>query len=311
MPLHPVAAQMLADSAASERPNAHLLPVPDARANFESDLAGLTKPDIAVARDVTIQVRDSTVRGRLYRATTEGTLPLVVYYHGGGWLLGSIDSHDVTTRQLARASGCAVLSVDYRRGPEHRFPTAVEDAVDAVAWAVDNAGELGIDATRLALAGDSAGGNLAAVTAIVLRDERGPGVSLQVLVYPVTTCDLSHGFDMTYEGHILYRDEMRWHQENYLRTPEDAQDPRVAPLLADLHGLPPAVIVLPECDPLRPQGALFAEALRAAGVPVDVFDAATLVHGFFGLEEVFPEAADAMAFVGSRLADSLGGSIQS
>jgi acetyl esterase len=310
MPLHPVAAQMLADSAASARPNAHLLPVPEARANFESDLGGLTKPDIAVTRDVTIEVRDSTVRGRLYRPAAEGTLPLVVYYHGGGWLLGSIDSHDVTTRLLARASGCAVLSVDYRRGPEHRFPTAVEDAVDAVRWAADHADELGVDATRLALAGDSAGGNLAAVAAIALRDEGGPRVVLQVLVYPVTTCDLSRGFDMTYEGHILYRDEMLWHQENYLRIPEDAQDPRVAPLLADLHGLPPAVVVLPECDPLRPQGVLFVDALRSAGVHVDVFEAATLVHGFFGLDEVFPEAAQAMAFVGSRLADSLGGSTQ-
>lgn len=311
MPLHPVAAQMLADSAASERPNAHLLPVPTARANFESDLAGLAKPDIAVARDVTIQVRNATVRGRLYRSTAEDILPLVVYYHGGGWLLGSIDSHDVTTRLLALASGCAVLSVDYRRGPENRFPTAAEDAVDAVHWAVDNAEQLGVDPTRIALAGDSAGGNLATVAAISLRDQGGPTIALQVLVYPVTTCDLTDGFDMTYEGHILYRDEMRWHQENYLRTPEDAKDARVSPLLADLHGLPPAVLVVPECDPIRPQGLKYAEALRAANVPVEVFHAATLVHGFFGLDEIFPEASEAMSFVGHRLQQSLGGPTQS
>lgn len=307
MPLHPVAAQMLADSAASGRPNAHLLPVTTARANFESDLAGLAKPDIAVARDVTIATRDCDVRGRLYRSTPDGILPLVVYYHGGGWLLGSVDSHDVTTRLLALASGCAVLSVDYRRGPEHRFPAAVEDAVDAVRWAADNADQLGIDHTRLALAGDSAGGNLAAVTALVLRDEGGPAIALQVLIYPVTTCDLDRGFDMTYEGHILYRDEMQWHQDNYLRRPEDAHDARVAPLLADLRGLPPAVVVLPECDPVRPQGLLYTGALQAAGVPVEVFDAATLVHGFFGLDELFPEASEAMAFVAERLAESLGG----
>jgi acetyl esterase len=258
-----------------------------------------------VARDVTIRVRDTTIRGRLYRDSEDGVLPLVVYYHGGGWLLGSIDSHDVTTRLLAKASGCAVLSVDYRRGPEHRFPAAVEDAVDAVRWALGAADDLGVHADRFAVAGDSAGGNLAAVASAVLRDEGGPVPALQVLVYPVTTCDLDAGFDMTYEGHILYRDELQWHQDNYLRGPDDAKDPRVAPLLGDLAGLPPAVVVLAECDPIRPQGVLHVEALRAAGVPVDVHDADTLVHGFFGLDELFPEAADAMTFVGDRLAAAL------
>ena len=305
MALHPVAAKLLADSAASGRPNAHLNPVPVARENFEGDLGGLTKPSVAMARDVEIEVRDARIRGRLYRDTEDGDLPLVVYYHGGGWLLGSINSHDVTTRLLAKASGCAVLSVDYRRGPEHRFPVAVEDAVDAVRWAVAAAEDLGIDPARVALAGDSAGGNLAAVAAAVLRDEGGPSIALQVLVYPVTTCDLDRGFDMTYEGHILFRDELQWHQDNYLRNPADATDPRVAPVLADVAGLPPAVVVLAECDPIRPQGVLYADKLRAAGVPVDVYDAATLVHGFFGLDELFPEAADAMTFVGDRLARAL------
>ncbi len=301
MPLHPAAAKLLADSAASGRPNAHLLPVPTARANFESDLGGLTKPDIAVARDLTIEVRDTQIRGRLYRSEPDGILPLVIYYHGGGWLLGSIDSHDVTTRLLALASGFAVLSVDYRRGPECPFPVAVNDAVDAVRWAADHADELGIDPTRIAVAGDSAGGNLATVAAAVIRDEGGPRLAMQVLVYPVTTCDLDRGFDMTYEGHILYRDEMQWHQDNYLSSPDQAQDPRVAPLLADLHDLPPAVVVIAECDPIRPQGELYIDALRLAGVPVSVYDAPTLVHGFFGLDELFPEAADAMTFVAEEL----------
>ena len=301
MPLHPAAAKLLADSAAAGRPNAHLLPVPTARANFESDFGGLTKPDIAVAHDVSIDVRDSQIRGRLYRSEADGILPLVIYYHGGGWLLGSIDSHDVTTRLLALTSGFAVLSVDYRRGPDSRFPTAVNDAVDAVRWAVDHAGDLGIDPTRIALAGDSAGGNLATVAAAVIRDEGGPRLTMQVLVYPVTTCDLDRGFDMTYEGHILYRDEMQWHQDNYLSSPDQTHDPRVAPLLADLHDLPPAVVIIAECDPIRPQGELYIEALRSAGVPVSVYDAATLVHGFFGLDELFPEAADAMTFVADEL----------
>ena len=302
MPLHPVAAKMIADSKTSGRPNAHLLPVEQARANFESDFGGLAKPDIAEARDVQIQVRDGVIRGRLYRPTTHGVLPLVVYLHGGGWLLGSIDSHDAITRKLALASGCAVLSVDYRRGPDRRFPTAVHDTVDAIAWAKVNADALQIDADRMAIAGDSAGGNLATVACLVLRDAGEPLPMLQVLAYPVTTCDLDAGFDMTWEGHILYRDEMQWHQDNYLASPDQVRDPLVAPSVAELRGLPPALILIAECDPIRPQGVIYAEALRSAGVEVEVYDAPTLVHGYFGLDELFPEAEEAMALAGDRLA---------
>jgi acetyl esterase len=307
MPLHPVAIQMLADSAASGRPNAHLLPVDEARVNFEGDLGALSKPEIAETRDMQIPTRDDAeVPARLYLPTTsEGPLPVVVYFHGGGWLLGSVDSHDVTTRRLALASGCAVLSVGYRRGPEHRFPTAVHDAVDAVRWVAS--GGLGDAAVpdRVAVAGDSAGGNLATVATQVLRDEGGPTPRLQLLVYPVTSCDLDSGFDMTYEGHILYRDEMQWHQDNYLTSAEERTNPLVSPLLADLAGLPPAAVVVAECDPLRPQGLQYVEALRRAGVLVDVFDAGTLVHGFFGLDEVFPEAARAMEFAGAHVAAAM------
>ncbi len=305
--LHPVAARMLEESRSSGRPNAHLLPVEQARANFERDYASLPRPDVAVSRDLLIPARDGTsLPARLVSPVADDGLPLVVYFHGGGWLLGSIDSHDVVARGLARATGGAVLSVGYRRGPESRFPTAADDAVDALRWAADHAGELGADRDLLVVAGDSAGGNLAAVAAIRCRDEGGPHVRHQLLVYPVTTCDLLIGFDQRWEGVVLYRDEMQWHQDNYLADPGQRDDPHVAPLGADLTGLPPATVVLAECDPIRPQGRLYADALAAAGVPVDVQEHASLPHGFFGLDMLFPEAGAAIEMAGRSVRASLG-----
>lgn len=305
--LHPVAARMVADARTSGRPNAHLLPVEQARANFEGDYASLPKPDVAVSRDLLIPARDGALLpARLVSAAPTDGLPLIVYFHGGGWLLGSIDTHDVVARGLARATGAAVLNVGYRRGPESRFPTAADDALDAVRWAADHAAGLGADPGLLVVAGDSAGGNLAAVTAIRCRDEGGPQVRHQLLVYPVTTCDLTIGFDPAWEGVVLYRDELQWHQDNYLADPGQRDDPHVAPLGADLVGLPPAAVVLAECDPIRPQGRLYADALVAAGVPVDVAEHPTLPHGFFGLDMLFPEAAAAMEQAARSVRASLG-----
>lgn len=306
MPLDPVAQQMVDDALASDRPNAHLLPVPEARQNFEDAFAGLEKPDVAKTVDVSIPVRDgSSVRGRWFLPSADAGLPVVLYFHGGGWLLGSIDSHDVTCRRLALSSGAAVLSVDYRRGPESRFPVAVDDAADALAWLAGD--ELGVDVDNgcIALAGDSAGGNIAASLAVAARDSGVRGIDHLLLVYPVTTCDLDRGFDPEFEGIMLYRDEMQWHQDNYLPSPAAANDPRVAVLDADLAGLPETTVILAECDPIRPQGELMVDALRAAGVVVEVHQTPGMVHGFFGLDEVFPIASLAMAFAGERLAASL------
>ncbi|KAB2807839.1 alpha/beta hydrolase [Pimelobacter simplex] len=303
-PLHPLAQKLIDDSHASPRPNAHLLPVEEARANFDGDLGGLAKPEVARVEDVQIPTRDGEkIPARLFVPTDAAeSLPIVVYFHGGGWLLGSIESHEAATRLLALASGAAVLSVGYRRGPESRFPTAAEDAYDAVVWAAHPGNLDGVDVRRIAVAGDSAGGNLAASAAISLRESQEVRLAHQLLVYPVTTCDLETGFDLDYEGVMLYRDEMQWHQDNYLGSPDDARDPRVSVLDAELAGLPATSVVLAECDPIRPQGALLADALRAAGVAVEVHETPGMIHGFFGLEELFPTAADAMAFAGKRLA---------
>lgn len=306
MPIDPIAQKMLDDAKASGRPNAHLLPVPTARENFENTFAALAKPDIHRVVDVTIETRDGTgIPGRLYLPTGDADLPLTVYYHGGGWLLGSVDSHDAATRLLANASGAAVLSVGYRRGPEARFPTAVNDAIDAVEWARGPSSGLGVDVTRIAVAGDSAGGNLAAAVALYYRDAGDPVLRHQLLVYPVTTTDLDRGLDPAYDGVMLERDELQWHQDNYLPDPDAVRDPRVNVLDAEHTGLPEATIVLAECDPIRPQGELYEQALRAAGVAVQSHATPGMVHGFFGLDEVFPTAGAAMTFAGERLAAAL------
>lgn len=308
MPIDPIAQKMLDDAKKSGRPNAHLLPVPTARQNFEDTFGALQKPAIHRVVDVDIPTRDGvTIRGRLYLPAEESAvLPLIVYYHGGGWLLGSIDSHDVATRLLANASGCAVLSVGYRRGPESRFPTAVNDAIDALTWAADPGSGLGVDHTNIAVAGDSAGGNLAGAVALHIRDNGGPQLSHQLLIYPVTTTDLERGMDPAYDGVMLERDELQWHQDNYLPGRESATDPRVNILDSELAGLPAATVILAECDPIRPQGELYARALQAAGVPTSTHLVPGMVHGFFGLDEVFPTATEAMTFAGQQLAEALG-----
>jgi acetyl esterase/lipase len=308
MPIDPIAQKMLDDTKKSGRPNAHLLPVETARQNFENTFADLVKPPVHRVVDITIPVRDGeTIPGRLYLPAEESAvLPLTVYYHGGGFLMGSVDSHDVTTRLLANASGSAVLSVGYRRGPDSRFPTAVNDAIDALVWAADPASGLDIDHSHIAVAGDSAGGNLAGAAALYARDAGGPTLRHQLLIYPVTTTDLERGMNPEYDGVMLERDELQWHQDNYLPGPEAKTDPRVNILDAELAGLPETTVILAECDPIRPQGELYVAALEAAGVPLRTHLTPGMVHGFFGLDEVFPSATGAMTFAGERLAQALG-----
>jgi acetyl esterase/lipase len=308
MPIDPIAQKMLDDARQSGRPNAHLLPVPTARENFENTFGALAKPAIHRVVDVVIPTRDGqSIPGRLYLPAEDSSdLPLTVYFHGGGWLLGSIDSHDVATRLLANASGSAVLSVGYRRGPEARFPTAVNDAIDALNWASAPASGLGVDHRRVAVAGDSAGGNLAGAVALHARDTGTP-LCHQLLIYPVTTTDLALGMDPEYDGVLLERDELQWHQDNYLPGPDAKSDPRVNILGADLAGLTEATVILAECDPIRPQGERYAAALEAAGVPTRIHLTPGMVHGFFGLDEVFPTATEAMTFAGAQLAQALVG----
>ena len=303
MPLDPVARKLLDEVAASGRPNAHLLPVAEARGNFESFYAGLGAVESVVAvRDHVIPVHGAAIPARSYVPAAAGPRPpLVVYFHGGGWLLGSIDSHDGICRSLANASGAVVLNVGYRLAPEDRFPAAADDALAATRWAHANAALLGADPARLAVAGDSAGGNLAAVVCQDLRDAGEPIVRFQLLIYPVTTTDLTIGWDAAFEGYFLYRDELLWHQEHYLASAADARSARVSPLLGDPAGLPPAAIQAAECDPLHLQAERYRDLLSEAGVPVAWRCYPGMIHGYFGLDSVFPVAGEAMADAGTAL----------
>jgi acetyl esterase len=241
--------------------------------------------------------------------TPEGAAPfgLVVYFHGGGWVVGNIDSHDGTCRSLTEVSGCVVVSVDYRLAPEDPFPAAADDAYAATRWVAEHAAELGGDPARLAVAGDSAGGNLAAVTARRCRDRGGPALAFQLLVYPA----LDHDFDRASyhenaEGYLLTRDDTMWFMGHYCADPAQRDDPDVCPLRADdFTDLAPALIVTAEYDPLRDEGEAYAERLAQAGVPVRLRRYDGMVHGFFSLGDFVAAGKQAMEEAGQALRAAL------
>lgn len=296
-------------------PRFHELDVHQARHSFEK-LQFALRPDappVASVTDVPIpraHVRDGVIMARLYRplnSSSSELLPLCFYFHGGGWCVGNIASYDVLCRELANHSGAAVLSVDYRLAPEHPFPGAVEDAFCAVEWSLANAALLGVDASRFALAGDSAGGTLSAVTALHLRDTDGPAAALQLLIYPCTDILSQRPSRKTYSnGYFLDTESLMWFFEKYLPHEDEWQDWRASPLLAArFDGLPPAVVLTAGCDPLTDDCNAYADALKAAGVPVESLNFEGMVHGFLTLGKFFPQANEAVRLAGEALGRSL------
>lgn len=241
---------------------------------------------------------------RIYRPSDAANLPVVVFYHGGGHVFGSLDTHDTPCRYLCREAGCAVVAVDYRMGPEHPFPAAVEDSYDATRWVSDRASVLGLDASRLAVAGDSAGGNLAAVVALMARDSGDLPISAQVPIYPVVDYrggTPSHERYGTGYG-VLEKDTVAWFRTHYFAADADMDDWRGAPHLATHHGdLPPALILTAECDVLKDEGVAYAKQLSDAGVAVEHVDYKGVVHGFFGYLGLVDEAEQAHAKVAEYL----------
>jgi acetyl esterase len=273
-----------------------------ARAGFEQMTTGMRAPEmlttVADTRDVTIPGPAGPLKARVYRPVTsrEGSLPTVLFLHGGGFVVGSVESHDNQARGICAGTESVVVSVDYRLAPEAQWPEPVNDAYASLKWVAEHVSELGGDLTRLGVAGDSAGGNLAAVTALLARDQ-GPALCAQFLIYPVVDFDPEGPYPSRIDnatGYFLTADDMLWFGGNYLPEGADHLAPTLSPLHADLTGLAPAVVLTAEFDPLRDEGEAYAAALTAAGVEVHAHRFDGLIHGFFDLGLLSKAAATAV-----------------
>ena len=257
-----------------------------------------TRPDVAAVADQEVRGPAGALRARIYRPrTTRASVPTIAFFHGGGFVVGSINTHDGQARLMCRDTEAVVVSFEYRLAPESKFPDAVDDCVAATRWVVEHVGELGGDAAKVAVAGDSAGGNLAAVVAQVMRDE-GTELAAQLLLYPVVDFADSATYPSREEnanGYLLTATDMHWFNEQYLAADTDVQDPRLSPVLGKLAGLAPAVVATAEFDPLRDEGNAYAQALADAGVTVRHHCFPGMIHGFFGLGLASAAAAAAAA----------------
>jgi acetyl esterase len=307
MPIDP-AVQAMADAMAAGgfKPFSSFDPA-GARAQLAEMQAGMNAtmtddgPALELVEELVIPGPHGDIPARRYRPV-EAIPGTVVYYHGGGWVLGTLDDFDRPLKALAAQSGCQVISVDYRMAPEHRFPAATDDALAAVRWIAEQPG-----AGPIAVAGDSAGGNLAAVTAIRVRDEGGPEIAFQVLAYPVSDCDFgTASYREWAQAPILPIEDMRWYWDHYV--PDEAQrtHPHASPLRAEsLAGLPPALVVVAECDPLHDEVVAYARRLEADGGRVELHEGAGMPHGFFTFNGVLAQGDEALGLAARRLREAL------
>lgn len=310
MALHPQIQEALTRLAGANLPPIETLSPAEARLqiNAMAKARGGEPAAIARAEDRTVPGPGGDLGLRVYWPNADGPHPAVLYFHGGGHVIGNLDTHDTIARNLCAGADTVVVSVDYRMGSEHRFPAAVEDAWTALQWLAASAPALGADPARIAVCGDSAGANLATVAALLARDAAGPEIRFQALVYPVTDYSLhSESYERYASGYgVLTRAAMAWFRDHYLRDPADVDDWRASPLrVRDLGGVAPALVVTAECDVLRDDGARYAEALERAGVPVDYREYPGMIHGFFGMAPDIDAAVDAQRVVTTALRRAL------
>jgi acetyl esterase/lipase len=311
--LDPQAQALLERIAAAGRPTLDTMNAVEARQAYRESRIPLQPdpPDVASAEDRAIPGPHGPIDIRIYRplgSNPTEALPVLVYFHGGGFTVGDLVTHDTVCRSLANAAGCALVAVDYRMGPEHKFPKAVDDCIAATRWVAAHAKELRVDADRLAVGGDSAGGNLAAVTALSARDAGSPKVVFQLLIYPTTT--LQHNTPSTAalaEGYVLTFAIMKFFRAAYLSGPQDQTDWRASPLLARDHSrLPPALIITAGYDPIRDEGKAYADKLRAAGVETEYRCFEGTLHGFITMGRVLDAAGEAIHASAAALRKAFG-----
>jgi acetyl esterase len=309
--LHPDAQKVCDLIIASGRPPIETLTPPEARFAYLASRPILQPDPEAVAEVLALEAAGPAgpVPLRFYRGQSvpkDRPQPALIYFHGGGWVIGDLESHDQLCRALANAAACIVVSVDYRLAPEHKFPAAAEDAIAAMRWIAANAARLGIDAAHLAVGGDSAGGNLAAVVSLAARDGGGPRLVHQLLVYPCTDMRMNWPSAERHAEQLpLTRAGMRWFIAHYLRSPADEADWRASPLRASsLEGLPPALVITAGFDPLCDEGEAYAKALRAARVPVAHERFEGQIHGFVSMGRIVADCGRAIALAASALKQS-------
>jgi len=309
MPLDPQAQKVIDTIAAL-----NLKPIKDstpaeARESMRTRTAGLGPvEDVPAVADHRVAVAGGEITVRVYAPAGRGPHPVLVFYHGGGWVIGDLYTHDGICRSIVNAAGCAVASVDYRLAPEFKYPVAVEDSYAALRWVVTNAVRLGLDPARVAVGGDSAGGNLAAVMALLARDRHGPRLLLQVLVYPVTNHDFgTPSYRENATGYMLTTEDMRWFWRHYLTREEQGAEPSASPFrAASLADLPPVLVITAGCDPLRDEGEAYAVRLRDAGVPVTLTQYPGMFHGFLRMTRILDQARAALGEVTGALRKALG-----
>ena len=302
MPIDPQARMLLDQMEALGVGGLHEMPLADARAMIAgvAMFAGDPEP-VASVEEREIPSDAGPVRVRVYRPEAGGPLPVVVSFHGGGWALGDLEIDDVVCRALANATPALVVNVDYPLAPEQPYPAPLDGCSGVVRWLQDHAAELGGDGTRIAVVGESSGGNLAATAAIRLRDEGRPPLALQVLIYPALDSTMSTASYAEFEdGYFLTKGLMDWAWHQYAKT--ELENPWVSPMHATrLTGLPPALVITAEYDPLRDEGRAYAERLRAEGIDATITQYPGMIHGFYGMGGVFPAAKEAIAETVARL----------
>jgi acetyl esterase len=305
MPLHPQVQAIHDRLERDQVPGLYTMTIAEAR---EADVKGATASagaiePVAQVRELSIPGPAGEIAARMYRPGNTGPLPVLVYFFGGGWSLGTLETSDAVCRMLTSTTGCACIAVSYRLAPEHKFPAAVDDCYAGTAWVAGHAEELGLDASRLAVGGDSSGGNLAAAVALLARDRGGPAIVHQLLVYPNTDYQADTGSmrEMT-DKYFFNPTSIAWYWGMYLRSAEDGASPLASPLRADdLSGLPSATVITAEYDPLRDEGELYAKRLEQAGVAAEIIRYDGMMHGFFTMVGILDTARTAVATAASRL----------